>query len=742
VALELRPPDGIKLDLARWQSFYQRLFGIAAPWWRRLLVGEPHLTFGYVIRDQTAVASCWCPERLELVVRSHLASAVPGIEVTQTAIEVELGEVAVRSRIGLWREALYPLGEGDGDALEGVIGPLTAATWAAVQVAIEPDVTWQARAGKRLDQLSGVQPARNPLSAALAELIDIFFGSFTPSVNGSTAASPVKRPSQPNAPSDKAFEVGYRVAIRLYVASDSKAVAKGLMHSAVSALRGLEGHNGLRPRRVWLGSTFDRQLKARPAPGSKDMVLAPKELAQLFHVPCGGTLLETAPVKLIPRRLSRVVDGKVICLAEDPRRTPIVLRQADARQHCAATGPTGAGKSVLVGNLVLDDVQLEQGAGVVDPKGDLVRAVLERIPDERADNVVLFDPTHADWPVGLNILACPDPEMQELVCDQVVTIFRKNFERYWGPRTDDVLRAALLTLMRSSAEATLCDVPLLLLKPEARRAYRKSVESDPGGLDLFWHEYERMGESQRLQMVGPVLNKLRSFLMRRTVRNVVGQTESTLDIPQILDSGKLLLVSLPKGLLGEETSRLLGSFIVARIWQAAMARADRPEEERRDFTLYLDEFQNYLNLSHNIDDLLVEARGYRLSLFLAHQHLGQLNPSTRDALSANVHTRIVFQCGSDDARLLARDYEPWLGERELRNLQRFQVAARICVNGRTEAPLTGVTRPLPPSLGAAHADEIAQASVRRYGRPRAQVEREINERLRRRWTYSDLDDVA
>src|SRR5205807_1237435 len=227
-------------------------------------------------------------------------------------------------------------------------------------------------------------------------------------------------------------------------------------------------------------------------------------------------------------------DGNVICLLEDARQTPARISPADARHHIHVLGPTGVGKSTLLLNLALDDIEAGRGVAVVDPKGDLVSALLERIP-------------RAHW-------------------DRV-------------------------------------------LQPEARKVFTSHLR-DPIGLGPFWNEYEQMADGQRLQMVGPVLNKLRSVLLRRTVRNIMGQPRSTIDLASCMDHGGILLVSLAKGLLGEETSRLLGAFLVARIWQTAMARAARPQSLRSDFSLYLDEFQNYLHLPQSLEDVLVEARGY------------------------------------------------------------------------------------------------------------------------------------
>jgi hypothetical protein len=429
-----------------------------------------------------------------------------------------------------------------------------------------------------------------------------------------------------------------------------------------------------------------------------------------------------APARALPQ------SGKLLCFADALGGTAVTISQPDCRQHIHILGPTGSGKSTLMLNLALDDIRAGRGVGVVDPKGDLVRALLERIPASEEPRILLIDPSYREQPIGLNLLECDDPDLHEVVSDAIVTIFKKTYERFWGPRTDDTLRAAILTLLRKP-DATLCEVPLLLLRPQARLALTEGLD-DPVGLEPFWEEYERMPDSQRLQTIGPLLNKLRAFLLRRTVRNMLGQARSTINIPQAVDRHGIVLVSLAKGLLGEETSRLLGSLLVARIWQAALARAGQLEDQRADFNLYLDEFQNYLHLPQSLDEVLVEARGYHLSLTLANQHLAQLQPSTREALAANARTRVAFQCGQEDARYLAREFDPGFTERDLRTLQRFQVAVRLCVDGRTESPFTGITRPMPPSQGEGHAQRLVAAALGRHGRSRATVEAEIIERLR------------
>jgi len=221
----------------------------------------------------------------------------------------------------------------------------------------------------------------------------------------------------------------------------------------------------------------------------------------------------------------------------------------------------------------------------------------ERIPREDWDRVRLIDPSANEMPVGLNALECEDPDLRELVADQTVTIFRKTWERWWGPRTEDVLRAAVLTLLYQR-DATICEIPLLLQQPGAWHHVVGRVD-DPVGLGPWWDEYLQATQAQRMQMTGSLLYKLRAVLLRRNIRNIFGQPRSTIDLAEVMDRGGILLISLAKGLLGEETSQLTGAMLFARIWQTALTRAERPEAWRPDFTLYADEFWSYLHMPQN-----------------------------------------------------------------------------------------------------------------------------------------------
>jgi hypothetical protein len=328
----------------------------------------------------------------------------------------------------------------------------------------------------------------------------------------------------------------------------------------------------------------------------------------------------------------------------------VALPVADARHHIHLLGATGSGKSTQMCHLILDDIRACRGVVVIDPKGDLVVDVLDRLPADLPDlagRLVLIDP---DQPGGarLNPLAGDD---HDLVVDNIVSIFAKIFARHWGPRIDDVLRVACLTLLRK-AEATLTLVPPLLNDKQFRAPFTVDLD-DPEGLRGFWEWYESTPPPLRAQVIGPVLARLRAFLLRDFVRRTLGTPRSSFDMARVLDRGGILLARLPKGQLGEDTARLMGSFVLASVWQGATARARRPETARRDAAVYVDECHNFLNLPGSVADMLAEARGYRLSLILAHQNLAQLPRETQLALSANARNKILFACAPEDAHLLA-----------------------------------------------------------------------------------------
>jgi hypothetical protein len=660
-------------------TLWMGLQGLLRPRWRRALFGQPYLAWEILATSEDVEVSLVVPHLVPPgLVERVVEASWPGAR-TQIADGDSLARIVGQPAIETTALVLaepqwFPIGTTPGDdpftlglaAMAGLAGEEAA----LIQVIAEPSPSFSKlrfrRAARRLRGAAGRswQPGRRS-----------------------------RPPSDPTVEPDvrailaKASSPLWRCQVRLAVGSPSRDTARGRIHGLAGAFAVFEGRNGFRRRRNAGGM---RTVRARRM--TRSYLLSVPELAQVASLPAAGTIpgLERAGARTVapPRILPAA--GKVLGRSDHAGvERAVAVSVEDARHHLHVIGETGTGKSTLLANLVLQDVQAGRSTVVIDPKGDLVQAVLERLPADAADRTCLVDPDDKKRAVGLNVLEGEDPD---LVVDHIAAVFKRIYEPWWGPRTDDIMRAACLTLTQIPG-TTLAEVPLLLTHVEWRRAIQLHL-TDVVGVSAFWKWYDRLPEPQRAQHTAPLLNKLRAFVLRGPVRAIVGQAESRLDIDALLDSGGLLLVRIPKGTVGEETSRLLGAFVITRVWQACMKRAARAEADRPDSALYVDEMHNYLVLPRSFEDLLAEARGYRLSLVLAHQHMGQLPREMRDALGANARTKVVFTCSPEDAFALARHFAPDLSEQDLSHLGAFQAACRPCVGGGQAQALTFRTAPL------------------------------------------------
>lgn len=515
---------------------------------------------------------------------------------------------------------------------------------------------------------------------------------------------------------------------RLGVTTDFTARAKTLLTRLTAACHTANAPGAHLYRRSLPSRVATRNLSGR----FLSLVVPPcalnaAELAMLLAFPTGTVALpglRLGGTRLLAPSTDIPAEGRVVARSSFPgAERPLALSVADSLQHLHVIGPTGVGKSTALLNLITQDMAAGRGVVVVDPKGDLVADVLDRVPSHRTGDVAVLDPTDEARPVGLNLLSGAG-EAPELVVDQVVGTLHNLFANSWGPRTDDILRASLLTLVHAPG-MTVCEVPLLLTDPGFRRRLVGRVD-DPVALGPFWGWFEGLSDAERIQAIGPVLNKLRAFLLRRRLRNVLGQADSLLDLGRVLAERRILLVPLTKGLLGEEAAALLGSLVVARLWQAVQGRAGQRPETRRPVFAYIDEFQDFLYLPLSVADLLAQARGLRLGLTLAHQHLGQLPTSVREAVLANARSRVIFQTSASDARVLGRELAPYLTAADLQGLGAYEVVASLSAGVRVAPPVTGFTLPPPPATGLG---EVARTASRmHYGRERSDIEAAIRAR--------------
>jgi hypothetical protein len=650
----------------------------------RLFAGQPHLAWEITASEAGTKFQLWVPGVISPgLIERAVTSAWPGASTTIESVEPEAGEMMVASELVIAGPDWFALDSSmDPDPLRVILGQLSGLEGeqrALVQVLARPAT---AREQRRLRMAARRLRAGVPTGRA-ARAFEVL--SPRPPTRPTTTLDPTVSPDVRDV-LDKSAQPLYRCLIRVAVAGPSRAAAHGRLGAVLGGFAPYEGRAGLRRRRV-------RHARAKLSYrwlGRRAFTASTPELSALAHLPADAAIpgLVRASAREISSPPGLAGGEKPLGVSSNGRKVGLAV--VDARQHIHVLGPTGVGQSTLIAQLALADFRERRGAIVIDPKGDLVDDILTRIPAGEEDDVDLLDPSEAA-PLTLNMLDNPD---RDLGVDQLVSIFRRVFERDWGPRTDDIFRSTLLTLTATVPTATLSDVPLVLSDANWRAQLIAQI-NDPIGLGPFWDWYQGLSESQRAQSIGPLLNKLRAFLLRRPARAIVGHTKTTLDIPRCLDQGRLLLARLPKGTLGEDTSRLLGSMIVARAWQAALARAVLKPEQRRDCALLVDEVHNYLNLPTPIPDVLAEARGYRLSFCLAHQHLAQLTPEVRAGIDANARTKVYFQLSQEDAHHLEPEVQPELSEYDLANLPLYTAAVRVCHNGQPSRPFTLTTENLP-----------------------------------------------
>jgi len=400
---------------------------------------------------------------------------------------------------------------------------------------------------------------------------------------------------------------------------------------------------------------------------------------------------------------------------------PVALSAAASSRGLLATAPTGAGKSVLLERLCADDFAAGRGVVVIESKGDLVDK-LAALTD-RLDDVLIFDPADAR-PAGFNLLAGGE-EAADLITDHVVGQFRALYAGYLGPRSEMLLRAALLTLSQAPGQWTICEVMPLLSDPAFRRRLMGEVEDHQ--LAATWAWFEGQSEAARAEMIGPLANKLAAFTLRRKLRAVVGQSENALDFDAALAEGRIVLVSLAKALIGEDAAKLLGSCLLAELWAAIQRRAALPASERPFVSVVLDEAQDFLRLPVALGDAVAQSRGLGVGWTVAHQNLGQLQPDLRAAVLANLRSKIVMQTTADDARTFAREFAPHLDAADFQGLGPFEAYAAVSTGAAVAPPVSIRTRP--PLAPTGDSARVRAASRERYGRDPKDVDAEIQARL-------------
>ncbi len=481
--------------------------------------------------------------------------------------------------------------------------------------------------------------------------------------------------------------------------------------------------------------SFDYSFR-RFEPG-QSLILNVVELASIFHLPTpltGVQKIKWLKSKEAPAPAELPTGGVVLGenIFRGTRKT-IMLSDDDRRRHLYIIGQTGTGKSALLKNMAVNDLRNGKGLAVIDPHGDLADGILSLVPKERYDDVIVFDPADLERPVGLNMLEYDfaRPEEKTFIVNEMQSIFNKLFPpETMGPMFEQYMKNALLLLMEDmpNEPATLMEVPRVFTDAEFRERKLARIKN-PAVIDFWEKEAVKAGGEAALQNMTPyITSKFNNFTANDYIRPIIGQAVSAFDFRKVIDEGKILIVNLSKGRIGDINANLLGMIITGKLLLAALSRVDIPEEsQRRDFYLYIDEFQNFT--TDSISVILSEARKYRLNLVIAHQFIAQLTDRIRDSVFGNVGSKIAFRVGVTDAEGLAREFEPVFSKNDLMNIDNYNAYAKLLIKGQPAAPFNIKT--IPPEKGSINTLNDAKSQSRlRYGGDRNLVEDEIWRRLR------------
>jgi len=650
------------------------------------------------------------------------------------------------TELSLTKNSAYPLKtfekfEGDSlNAITGALGQLGDNDGMAVQVMIRPaGEGWHKEAQGIITTMqqgkkSGLGGAGSLISEAVGTLIK---GPDKKEVG--TPEAPVRltatQEAQVDAISQKASFSGFEAIIRLVSAGNDKIATQANLNNLISAFHQynvpelnqfkVDKTEKEKVVKAYAFRFFDEISK------SSGTILTPSELAGIFHLPNDRlsaphvhfmSAKKLAPPSNLPPAgvLIGVNEyrgqGKEVHIAED-----------DRRRHTYVLGKTGVGKSVLIENMVLSDIQAGKGVAVIDPHGDLAESILSKIPAERAGDVIYFNATDTERPIGVNVLEAKTSSERDFAVSEMISIFYKLFDaETMGPMFEHYMRNSMLAIMADAENpSTLLDIPRILTDENFRREKLKHV-TDPSVREFWTKEYPQTAGGQTAKDILPyVISKLGRFISNETMRNIIGQKHSSINFRKIMDEGKILIVNLAKGQLGDINMSLLGFVIIGKLQMAALSRTNVAESERRDFYLYVDEFQNFA--TDSFESILSEARKYRLNLLVANQYIAQLEEKIKNAIFGNIGSLITFRVGADDADYVAKQLAPDVSAEDLINIDKFNAYVRLTIDGTPSNTFTMKTIPPQVAGNKEVVEAIRKLSRTGYGRDKILVESEIEQ---------------
>ncbi len=728
VLLQVAVPSGNDIKIDAMEQFFSSLNSIKKGGWKQKYDVQPTISFEIVARPEDIRFYVWTPKKLVDLVEKQIHGAYSDAEIKEVDeynIFTENGKVAYKS-YQLKKANFYPtkifrdLATDPLSSLTSALAKMGEGEGASIQIVISPaESPWQ-KEGKDFISKTKKQES-DPEKAKF-------------SVGGKTLEAVEGKVTKP----------GFETSIRIVVVANTEESAKAHLGNIGSAFEQFNGElNGMGGRKIFNKQMFMEDFLYRYQPkyhvrGNHPSVLNSEELATIFHFP--NKQITTPHIfwvnaKTAPAPAEIPTSGLYLG-ASNYRgiRREVFLANEDRLRHMYIIGKTGTGKSEFMKQMILQDINEGKGLCFMDPHGDAVEQILELIPPERAEDVIYFNPSDTERPIGLNLLEAKTEDQKHFAATAIINMMYKLFDPYKtgivGPRFEHAVRNAMLTAM-SDTETSFVEVMRILTDAKFVQELLPKV-TDPIVRRYWTDQIAQTNDFHKSEVLDYITSKFGRFVTNKLIRNIIGQSKSSFDLREVMDTGKILLINLSKGTLGEENSNFLGLILVPRILMAAMSRADTPQEQRRDFFLYVDEFQNFATPDFAV--ILSEARKYRLGLTVANQFIGQVEEEVKAAIFGNVGTIVSFRIGVTDANYITHEFQPIFSEDDLLNVERYHAFMRTIVGNETVPPFSiDTTKDLSAEKAKANkrvAEIIKEMSRLRYGKDARLVEAEITRRAK------------
>lgn len=742
--------DVTEETISKAQILYDIIASTAQKGFKSKFYGQRHITLEIVAMKGRVHFYTAVPVALVPVVQQAIVSAYPSAqleEVEEHNLFSPVGKISgtIGGELVLKDDYIKPIAtfqDTKRDSMQSLLNSLSELgeeDGAGIQILLRPAQTgWQRRAIQTAkDKKDGKSKTTGVSLLNLRQFFELLWKPPEQKDDKPNQLTNLEQ-SEVDAIEGKTKHAGYEVLIRIVASSNTIQRSQSVLNNIVAtfALFDAQGRNGFKYSEAKDIESFVTAyiLRFFPPEINKN-ILNSVELATIFHFPDEAH----TPTSQLERQGSKQVDG--------PRGVPneglllgynvfrgvkkeIRLTENDRRRHLYIIGQTGTGKSTLLENLAVQDMLNGKGLAFVDPHGDTVEKLMGLVPKERIDDIIYFCPADMDYPMGLNLFEFDTPDQKDFLIQEAINMLYKLYDPQRqgiiGPRYEHWFRNAALTLMADPDGSTFIDIPKVFTDNQYAKQKLKFVQ-DQTVLDFWNKEMAQTSDYHKSEVLGWFVSKFGAFLSNEMMRNIIGQTKSSFNLRQIMDEGKILFVNLSKGRTGELNSKLLGMIFVMKFQSAAMSRANMPEDERRDFSLYVDEFQNFS--TDSFATILSEARKYRLSLIVANQFMSQLTDDIRDAVFGNVGSVVSFRTGAADADFLVKQFSPTFSVDDLVRLPNFNVVTRVMISNIPSQPFSMA---MLPELGHSNkklADALKKMSSLKYGKPKAIVEQKIFKRL-------------